>query len=319
MALTTTAQDVLAGTDALASALLAPAGPEETLLAGRLGIDHPAGWWPSAPQLKAYDAAGFDLVQVRMPPRSLLTEERAASEHAAALRAGLSLTGLRLVLHAPDDLLAGTPEHDRQLAGALSYAAAAGAELIVYHGARIPVAGAGVRARLADEERSLRTLLRRAGSLGVRVAIENLAPVYPSPAHPEEVCHDPGALAALVRRLDSEHVGVCLDVGHAYIVAELAGCELAELVEPALERVIIFHVHDNLGARTRAPGRGGIDPVRLDLHLPPGAGTVPWRALAAPMLSSGAPIQLEVHPAGRPEPTRLAVLAREVIRRAAGL
>jgi hypothetical protein len=35
----------------------------------RLGIDQPAGWWPTTPRLKAYDAAGFQFVQVRMPPR----------------------------------------------------------------------------------------------------------------------------------------------------------------------------------------------------------------------------------------------------------
>jgi sugar phosphate isomerase/epimerase len=296
---------------ALAAATLVPAG---RFLDGRLGVDHPVGWWPSKAQLKSYEAAGFACVQVRMPARSLLADEQAVVAHAAGLRDALRLTGLRLILHAPDDLLAGTPEHDRQLEGALSYASVAGSTLIVYHGARIPITQAGVRERLADEERSLRRILPRAGRLGVRIAIENLAPVYPGI---EYVCHDPSAVAALVRRLDHEYAGMCLDVGHAHIAAALAGCETIELIDPVLERVIIFHVHDNLGARTRVPCRGGIEPVRLDLHLPPGAGTVPWYEIAPRIASHSALVQLEVHPAGRPEPTTLAILTREVLARAA--
>ncbi|HWF74913.1 MAG TPA: sugar phosphate isomerase/epimerase [Solirubrobacteraceae bacterium] len=281
----------------------------------RLGVDHPAGWWPSKPRLKSYEAAGFAFLQVRMPERALLADEQAVVAHAAALREALSLTGLRLILHAPDDLLAGTPEHDHQLDGALTYASVAGSRLVVYHGARIPIGDATVRARLCDEERSLRRVLPRAGALGVRLAIENLAPVYRGI---EYVCHDPSAVVGLVRRLDSAQVGMCLDVGHAHIAAELAGCEMLELVEPALEHVILFHVHDNLGARTRAPSRGGIEPLRLDLHLPPGAGTLPWSAIAPRLATHVAPVQLEVHPAGRPEPGTLAILTREVFRRAAG-
>jgi sugar phosphate isomerase/epimerase len=40
-----------------------------------------------------------------------------------------------------------------------------------------------------------------------------------------------------------------------------------------------------------------LDPLRLDLHLPPGRGTVTWDRLA-PLLArkNGAPLVLEVHP-----------------------
>jgi hypothetical protein len=80
---------------------------------GRLGIDQPSGWWPTIPRLKSYAAAGFGYVQVRMPPRALLSEPELVVRHACALGERLRLSDLRLILHAPDDLLAGTPEHDR--------------------------------------------------------------------------------------------------------------------------------------------------------------------------------------------------------------
>ena len=278
---------------------------------GRLGLDQPAGWWPTTPRLKSYEAAGFGWLQVRIPPRAVLSDDRLLIAHAVTLRDSLRLTDLRLILHAPDDLLAGSTEHDVQLFGALRYAALAGSDLLVYHGARVPILRACVRERLRDEERSLRRAAAVARELGVRIAIENLAPVYPGA---EYVSHDPAAVAALVRRLDSDQVGMCLDLGHAHIAAGLAGCELIELIEPVLDHVILFHVHDNFGPRMDAPRAGGSEPVRLDLHLAPGAGSVPWPALVPLLARHAAPLQLEIHPAQRPEPATLAIVMRELLR-----
>lgn len=286
--------------------------PLELYLEGRLGLDQPAGWWPTPPRLKSYEAAGFSHVQVRIGPRHLLSDARGLHTHARALREQLDLTGLRLILHAPDDLMAGSEEGDVQLDGALTYAAIAGARLLVYHGARRPLSEPGLVVRLDDEEHSLRRLARRARELEVRIAVENLAPVYPGP---ELVCHNPLAVHDLVRRLDSEQIGMCLDIGHAHIAAGIAGCALAELIEPVLERVIVFHIHDNFAAASESPRSGGIEPVRLDLHLAPGAGTVPWSELAPWLARHPAPLQLEIHPALRPEPPTLAILTRELLAR----
>jgi sugar phosphate isomerase/epimerase len=277
----------------------------------RLGLDGPRGWWPTAPRLKSYEAAGFGYVQLWIPDRALLSQPDAIGVHGTALWETLRLTSLRLILHAPEELFAGTAEHDRQLDGALSYAALTGAEMMVYHGAQVPVGAPGVHERLVEERRSLRRALRRASALGVRIAIQNHAPRYPGIE--ERVAENPLAVDELVRWLDSDAVGMCLDLGHAHIVAGLAGCELVELTEPVLDRVIVFCVHDNFGAAPGAPRSGGIEPLRLDLHMPPGAGTVPWAGLAPMLASHGAPLQLEVHPNLRPEPATLAILARELL------
>ncbi len=60
---------------------------------------------------------------------------------------------------------------------------------------------------------------------------------------------------------------------------------------------MLFHLHDNLGARRGDFGPPELDPLRLDLHLPPGRGSVPWTRLA-PLLARkrGSPLILEVHP-----------------------
>jgi sugar phosphate isomerase/epimerase len=277
---------------------------------GRLGLDQPVGCWPTTPQLKSYEAAGFGYVQMRMPDRSVLDDLELVVVHARALRAALMLTGLRLILQAPDDLVAGHREHDRHLEGAISYAASSGARLLVYHAAAAQAGRRGATDRLEAEERSLRRLLRHAAASGVRIAIENMAPAYPGG---DRSHRGPGALAELVDRLDSEYAGLCLDLGHAHIAACRAGCALAEVVEPVLDRVILFHVHDNFGADIRGSRPGGIEPLRLDLHLPPGAGSLPWGTLAPALAAHAAPLQLEIHHGRRLEPATLAILARELL------
>ena len=57
----------------------------------------------------------------------------------------------------------------------------------------------------------------RAERLGVTIAIENLAPVFPGP---EPLSATPMVLRELVSRIGSQRVGICLDLGHAHIVAE---------------------------------------------------------------------------------------------------
>ncbi|MDX6697058.1 MAG: hypothetical protein QOE65_455 [Solirubrobacteraceae bacterium] len=268
---------------------------ERERLDGRLGVDMPRGWWPTAPALKALEAAGFDWVQVRTPPRSMLCDRERLLRHAAALRRTLETCGLRLVLHGPDDLVAGDPAHDRALDGVLDYAAATGARYVVYHPAGAPEAGAA-------EEASLRARLPRLERLGVTLAVENLAPVYPGPAR---LCHDPRHVRDLVLRLGSPRVGMLFDVGHANIVAGLRGTDVRSLLEPVLDAVVLFHLHDNLGARRTGVTAPAVDPLRLDLHLAPGAGRLGWGAVAPLVLGRSVPAVLEVHPPHRPDPLSL--------------
>ncbi len=168
----------------------------ERPLAGRLGLNVPDGWWPTAATLKSIEASGYGWVQVLAPPPATLC--RAEAElHADALRAALAVGGLRVVVHAPVELRAGDLSGDRGLEGALRYAGRVGAELLVYHAANFSLS-AGSRSRLAAEERSLTVAARQAEALGLTIAIENLAPVYPGETR---TCHDPGSVVALIERL----------------------------------------------------------------------------------------------------------------------
>jgi sugar phosphate isomerase/epimerase len=269
-------------------------------LGGRLGLNVPEGWWPSAPLLKAYEAAEFGWVQVHSPPPAVLATPRLCTAHAAALAATLGTTGLRTVVHGPNSLLAGSEPADQVFEGLLSWASEIGAEVVVYHARALPDEPRSESA-LLFETRSLVRLAARAERLGITIALENLAPVFPGL---ETLSANPMTLRGLVHRLGSDRVGLCLDLGHAHIVADLRHTTVDRLIEPVLDVVSVFHVHDNLGARW--PGaRGhreeaGIDPLRLDLHLPPGRGNLAWETIAPALAEHDAPLVMELHPPYRP-------------------
>lgn len=271
-------------------------------LALRLGLNVPRTQWPKRSTLADLVGAGFRWVQFHAPPRVVLQEPRSLRTHALALRELLDPTGLRLVLHAPDDLSAGTPGADRAVTGLLEYAAEAGAELIAYHGLNFPEDvgphADTIRERALLEERSLAQHLQRAQTLGITMAIENLAPAFPGM---RRMCHDPIAIRDLVRRLDAPAGGMLLDLGHLNLTCDAAGRDPAAVAAACASEVVLFHVHDNLGVRP-TPGFGqGIEPLRLDLHLAPGSGTLPWDRVAGAVSGHAAPLVLEVHPQHRPD------------------
>lgn len=285
-------------------------------LGGRLGLDVPRETWPTAPELKRLEACGYGWVQMHAPPVEMLIDPLCVRRHGDCLRAVLAPTSLDVALHAPAGLRLGVPQHGEAFAGLLDLALAVGAAVVVHHAACLPVAE-GVAAdrvedRLLAEERALRRLAARAEECGVTIALENLAPAYPSPPL---LSHQPLYVRDLVRRIGSPAVGMAFDLGHAHVTAQLAGVALLDVLAAVSPDVVLFHVHDNLGVR-RGPGTPpGIVPLRLDLHMAPGRGTLPWRSLAPAMRGHAAPLLMEVAPAQRPDPLRLATVSAELLTR----
>jgi sugar phosphate isomerase/epimerase len=228
----------------------------------------------------------------------MLADPRHAVRHATALRRSLEVTDLRVVVHGPTDLRLCSALHYRAFEGLLEYTQGIGADMLVYHALDFDRRGT----ESAAEEAALRRLALTVETLRVRVCLENLCPVYPGRS---SVCHDPLSVRDLVKRLDSPAYAMLLDVGHAHVVAGFMGVETQTLVEPVLDVVRLFHVHDNLGARLWGEGRPSIDPLQLDLHLPPGGGTLPWDDLASLLGAHEAPLMMEIHPAHRPVPSAL--------------
>jgi sugar phosphate isomerase/epimerase len=271
------------------------------MLENRFGLNVPYEWWPGAPLLKSIEAAGFGWTQIPAPPASVLRGPRECHRHAKGASESLDTTGLDAIVHGPVSLLAGSREGDRVFEGLLSYAAEAGAGAVVYHGRNFPDSPSGEDLALF-ETRSLARLAGLAERLGLRITVENLAPVFRGP---ESLGHTPRLLRTLCKRISSPALGLCLDLGHAHIVADLRHIHIAALVEPVLDSISVFHLHDNLGARRSSQSRPDLDPLRLDLHLPPGSGSLPWSGLASLLQDHHAPLILEIHPPHRLTPAEL--------------
>ncbi len=114
----------------------------------------------------------------------------------------------------------------------------------------------------------------------------------------------------LVRRLDQPAAGMLLDLGHLHITADATRSDHAAVLAACAPDVVLFHVHDNLGCR-RGIDAPGVDPIRLDLHLPPGRGSLPWARIAGMVAAHDAPVMLEVERSHRPA---LEVLAADTMR-----
>jgi sugar phosphate isomerase/epimerase len=264
----------------------------------RIGLNIPYEWFAGPAMLKAIEAAGFRWVQVAAPPVEMLADPRYGVRHAVALRRSLEVTELSTVVHGPTNLRLGSLVHDRAFEALLEYAEQIGSRHVVYHALDFPRRGV----ESLREENALRRFALAADAMRISICVENLCPTYPGRS---SVCHDPLFVRDLVRRVGSPAVRMLFDVGHANVVAGLMGVELLTLIEPVLADVHLFHVHDNLGARLKGEGGPSFDPLRLDLHLPPGSGSIPWDRLGPTLLEHDGPLMMEIHPAHRPGATTL--------------
>ena len=96
--------------------------------------------------------------------------------------------------------------------------------------------------------RSLEDICRLAEPIGTRVAVEVI---------PNQLS-DPASIVALLEHdLDAPRTGICLDLGHAFLMGDVV-----DAIETVAEHLITTHVHDNGGKR--------------DDHLVPFDGRIDW-------------------------------------------
>jgi sugar phosphate isomerase/epimerase len=98
--------------------------------------------------------------------------------------------------------------------------------------------------------RSVLTLHERAQKVGVRLALEVI---------PNALARPDALVAFIEEELDGADVGICLDVGHAFLMGEPA-----DAIETCAEYLLTTHLHDNHGTN--------------DDHLAPGEGAIDWAA-----------------------------------------
>jgi len=233
--------------------------------------------------LDALEPLGLDSVELFLPALGVVVGGRVRPAALRALRAACAGRPFGVTLHGPLSGDLGDPEHGalhRYVARAgLETAAEIGATVLVQHSTvlRRPEPGGAERA-LALETEALAALAPEAKAAGCALAVETLF------ARRDEWTASPVQLAAILRDVDHPSVGATIDFSHAALHAAARDADCVAEVAILAPFARHLHVHDSFGrpAPFRPWSRG--DAVAFgfgDLHLPPGAGSLPWDAFSA--------------------------------------
>ena len=240
--------------------------------------------------LEPAKSAGADFVEIWLEDLGVILGGVLDETRLGPLRELLLDADLGYTVHAPLEVnlmdLTASEIQRSILMSSVRFAGEIGAGTVVCHAGQ-RLAARDARFRLKDQLAAEREALGEIGDLaeasGVTVAVENF---YPDRSILGGAAYDysvwPSDLAEQIDAVDHPAVGVCLDVGHAALAAGAFGFDLFEECTAAAPLVRHVHLHDNLGKIDPS-----IDPASYgdrifgtgDLHLPPGAGTIPLEEL----------------------------------------
>jgi sugar phosphate isomerase/epimerase len=200
-------------------------------------------------------SAGYELIEVWCyEPHFYYQSSSFVKEASGRIgTSGLKVHSLHVIFHGVHDL-SNADECDRVHA---LETAKRQAEICALLGGGIIVVHPGCEVS-RDEERSprmayflesLTALSNFCRGIGVKIAVENLAPAYFGGRFEE--------IERILREFDNGVVGLCLDTSHAFMAGDL--CRYLDALGG---RISTFHISDSLG--------------RHDDHLPPGRGKIDW-------------------------------------------
>jgi sugar phosphate isomerase/epimerase len=240
------------------------------------------------PMLAQMAKIGFSFVELSGKSLAVAVGGRLLPARLTALQEVLAGCPVRLTLHGTNvsSARAGnlmdvtTPNQRRVAEGDLALAAAIGAEVVVIHsGSLRDVYGDddALETALAAERDALGALGDEAGRHGIRIAVENIDPVGAYIARRAYGLRLE-RVAEQVARVDHPQVGVCLDVGHAFLAAKYLEDDFLAAVRGIAPLVTHLHLNDNLGRTQLDEAIDSDECLALgdgDLHLVPGWGVVP--------------------------------------------
>ncbi len=205
-------------------------------------------------KLRVIHEHGFEAVEIFATPRHLDINNPEEVQEAGMLIRDL---GFRYVtMHAPSSLgdlsIPDETERDETVLACqrvLDTAMLMGASTVTFHPSSIEDEPNQAQERWYALMETLRDLSGYAEDRDIRIAIEN----FPQPLFGS----DPVELYERLAKLDLPNVGMCLDIGHAFVGGHLPGA-LSQIGE----KIYSVHASDNRG--------------NVDEHMAPGHGVVPW-------------------------------------------
>lgn len=236
--------------------------------------------------LDYYSKSEFDYVEIPPHGAGVVLNGFLIDKRANATKKILESFDLKYTIHIPDDINLGEfrrqKVHYRAFKTCIEYASYIKADLMVYHSAvRMPYEEQHSLEEIKElEAEQLRELADYADKRGIKIAIENGFPDRREIATAKRHTYSSllEELGEQVEKINKPNVGICLDVGHAYLSANFYGVDFIESIKGIAKYVIHFHIHDNFGVLPKTDkhyiqlhtmGEG-------DLHLPLGWGSIPY-------------------------------------------
>lgn len=231
-------------------------------------------WLPGSflSELNTLQSHGIDAVEIFCTPRHLDINNPEKVQ-----QAGMELRELgfrHISMHAPSAIgdLSAPNETEREetvlaCQRALDAAMLMGAKIITFHPASIEGEHAESEERWPSLNETLREICGYAEDRDIKIAIEN----FPEPFFG---CN-PIEMYDKLAELDIPNVGMCLDLGHAFV-----GGYLTNALENFGDKIFSVHASDNRGT--------------VDEHLPPGQGNLPWRQVFQGLQRYNGPLVVEV-------------------------
>lgn len=229
--------------------------------------------------LRQAEALGAEQAEIFLPALGVVVGARLRREACAEAARICADSPLPLSLHGPlsGDLgreAGAALERDALLAG-LDAAAAMGADLYVQHSVCAePKHFADAMRRERD---ALAALAPEAASRGVVIAVETMA------QHPGERVANPAELADTLNEVAAPGLGATLDLSHAALTCAAQGRDWFADCAALAPHVRHLHLHDSFARTPSFRPWTQADAVFYgfgDLHLPPGAGSLPWEQAA---------------------------------------
>ncbi len=218
--------------------------------------------------LDGIQRSGFNLIEICSAAKHLDYHDRSAVESAARRIRELRLEPYSF--HAPfaDHIDISHPDESerrravQEILNAAEAAAILGVGYFVIHPGpeRSGIPHSERLSRLENAARDLNRVAKRCTELGLGLVLENMLP-HLFAGHVRD-------LLWILGSLETTQVGICLDTGHAYLSGDLS-----TVVHKLSGHLWMVHAHDNRG--------------KGDDHLPPGEGSIDWRALLRQLQNRG--------------------------------
>ncbi len=269
-----------------------------------LSLDHSAdALHELGPALDLFETLDLDSVEIFLPALGVITGGRIRKGPLTQMRRVCADRPFGLTVHGPLSCNLGDRPNARLhrdiCRTTLEVAAETGASLMVLHGAHVPdPTPARIADAMACEREGLTTLGQIAEATGVVIAVET---VYPDEG---AWAASPRELAAQLDAVDHPWIGATLDFSHAALNGARRGFDMVAEMADLAPHARHLHVHDSFGlpAAFRPWSHGDAMMFGFgDLHLPPGAGTLPWDELATLPYGGPALANLELNKRWRAE------------------